>query len=112
MGEIKCPHSQQIYPEIPPYYMAQMQGLMEIADRSWCDFIVWTPERLSIRRVFRSAEYWDWLHLRLASFWSYVQAQCEPPRAKRETPPDVSKYIDIEILADLTQPEPKKEETT
>jgi len=86
MGEIKCPFSKQLYPEIPPYYLAQVQGLLEVTGRAWCDFICWTPEAMSITRVWRSRTYWDWLHLRLAEFWMFVQAQLEPPRAKRPTP--------------------------
>lgn len=89
MGEIKCPVSQALYPSIPPYYLAQVQGLLEVTDRKWCDFICWTPDAMSITRVWRSPAYWDWLHLRLAEFWTFVQAQIEPPRASRPKPPDL-----------------------
>lgn len=92
MGEVKCPFSQELYDEIPAYYMAQMQGCLEITDREWCDFICWTPTKMSVTRVMRSDEYWQWLHVRLADFWTYVQACCEPPRAKKHTPPDVEIY--------------------
>lgn len=87
MGEVKCPFGQKIYPEIPLYYMAQIQGLLQITERQWCDFIVWTPDCLSVRRVHRSDEYWDWLHVRLADFWVWVCAQVEPPREKKQQPP-------------------------
>lgn len=86
-GEVKCPFSQVLYPEIPPYYMAQIQGGMQITGRSYCDFVVWTPEIMSVTRVDRSAEYWAWLHLRLADFWCWVVAQVEPPREKKSQPP-------------------------
>lgn len=98
MGEIKCPFGQEIYPDVPAYYMAQMQGLMEITGRAWCDFIVWTPQRMSVRRITRSTEYWRWMHLQLAQFWMYYQAQCEPPRMKRETPPNISLHTGKEII--------------
>jgi hypothetical protein len=86
-GEVKCPYSQTLYPEIPPYYMAQIQGGMQITGRTYCDFVVWTPEVMSVTRVDRSEEYWDWLHLRLADFWCWVVAQVEPPREKKSQPP-------------------------
>lgn len=89
MGEVKCPMSQKLYGDIPPYYMAQMQGLLEITDRAWCDFIVWTPEVMSVQRVHRDAKYWQWLYEKLAEFWMYVEAGCEPPRMKRDKPPEV-----------------------
>jgi putative phage-type endonuclease len=86
-GEVKCPYSQTLYPEIPPYYMAQIQGGMQITGRTYCDFVVWTPDVMSVTRVDRSEEYWDWLHLRLADFWCWVVAQVEPPREKKSQPP-------------------------
>jgi len=87
MGEVKCPYSQVVYPEVPPYYMAQMQGLMEITQRDYCEFVVWTPDVMAVTRIDRSKEYWDWLHLRLADFWCWVVAQVEPPREKKSQPP-------------------------
>lgn len=99
MGEIKCPFNQQVYPTIPPYYMAQMQGLLQITNRQWCDFIVWTPEHLNVRRVQRSDEYWDWLHVRLADFWVWVCAQVEPPREKKQPTPEFN--INVELVLDV-----------
>ena len=93
LGEVKCPFSQKIYESIPVYYMAQMQGQMEITNREWCDFVVWTPEATSVTRIARSPEYWDWLHLKLADFWSWVVAKVEPPRAKKEKPPSTDHLI-------------------
>lgn len=93
MGEIKCPFTQQIYPTIPPYYMAQVQGGLEITNRDWCDFVCWTPTSTRITRIARSPEYWDWLHLKLADFWTWVVARVEPPRAKKEQPPTTDHLI-------------------
>lgn len=96
MGEIKCPMSREIAIEIPAYYMAQAQGLMEICNRDWCDFVYWTPEQMRIRRIARSPEYWDWLRVRLADFWCWVVAQVEPPREKKQPAPK----FDIPIVND------------
>lgn len=104
MGEIKCPASQQLYPTIPVYYMAQMQGLLEVTDRKWCDFICWTPDRMSITRVFRNEDYWRWMHVRIAEFWTYVQAQIEPPRAKRPAPPDVPGLHGPTLIVEFSTP--------
>jgi len=101
VGEIKCPFSGVIYPDIPPYYMAQVQGVMQITDRKWCDFVVWTPEKMSIRQVARSDEYWDWLHLRLADFWTWRCAQIEPPREKKQQPPPTDQLILSERIIQL-----------
>lgn len=99
LAEIKCPASKELYPAIPPYYMAQMQGQMEVTNRDWCDFVVWTPTKLSVTHVPRSAEYWEWMYERIAEFWMYVQAGVEPPRAKRVTAPDVVTVSDSKIYS-------------
>jgi putative phage-type endonuclease len=96
LGEIKCPFNQAIYPEIPPYYMAQMQGQMQVTQRKWCDFICWTPAEMSIQRVHRSDEYWDWLHLQLADFWTWFIAEVEPPRQKKPKIPAIAITVETE----------------
>lgn len=74
--------------------MAQIQGQMEIVDRDWCDFAVWTPEGLKVTRVLRSEEYWQWMLVKLAEFWGYVQMDVPPPRAKRKPiPPSTDSLI-------------------
>jgi len=83
VGEIKCPFSKEIPKEIPAYYMAQAQGLMEITRREWCDFVYWTPTAMRIWRIERSREYWRWLHCRISDFWTWVEAGVEPPREKK-----------------------------
>ena len=92
MVEIKCPVI-DLYHEVPPYYMAQMQGQMECADREWTDFVVWTPDGGSIQRVVRSQAYWRWMEPRLAEFWAYVVGDVEPPRLKRKEYPDDSGLV-------------------
>jgi len=108
MGEIKCPVSQALYPEIPPYYMAQVQGQLEVTDREWCDFIVWTPDAMSITRVHRCPTYWSWLHLRLAEFWTFVQAQIEPPRAKRPEPLSIPDFVEATHIINFSTTERKE----
>lgn len=72
---------------------------MEVTNRQWCDFTVWTPEGLTIQRVVRDDDYWLWILPKLAEFWSYVVADVEPPKfKKRPQPPDVSKLIVQERL--------------
>jgi hypothetical protein len=41
--EIKCPLRRDIKPEVPVYYMPQLQLLMEILDLNQCDFIQYKP---------------------------------------------------------------------
>ncbi|CAI7863794.1 unnamed protein product [Closterium sp. NIES-53] len=74
--EIKCPFnrgsplSATPYPSIPVYYMPQIQGLLEIFDRDWLDFFVWTEMGgTALFRVERDKQYWELLFTALEEFW-------------------------------------------
>ena len=45
--EIKCPLRREIKPEVPVYYMPQLQLLMEILDLEQCDFIQYKPAEMT-----------------------------------------------------------------
>lgn len=103
VGEIKCPFNQQVYESVPHYYMAQVQGQLEVTNRQWAHFVCWTPTRMRVWQINRSPEYWDWLHLRLADFWSWAVAQVEPPRDKRVKPEEIPP-VQCEVALDHQQP--------
>ncbi|XP_042978642.1 uncharacterized protein LOC122309288 isoform X1 [Carya illinoinensis] len=73
--EIKCPFfngdmSQAVpWSRVPLYCIPQAQGLMEIMDKDWMDFYVWTPKGSSLFRLYRDIEYWDVLKMALSDFW-------------------------------------------
>ncbi|XP_057969994.1 uncharacterized protein LOC131159264 isoform X2 [Malania oleifera] len=73
--EIKCPffngdmRRASPWSRVPLYCMPQAQGLMEIMDRDWMDFYVWTPKGSSLFRLYRDSEYWDVLKIALSDFW-------------------------------------------
>jgi hypothetical protein len=57
--EIKCPYTQKLYPEFSVYYYCQVNALLEIMGREWCDFCVWTPNGLKTWRVKANKEAWE-----------------------------------------------------
>ncbi|KAI3517787.1 hypothetical protein L1887_17006 [Cichorium endivia] len=73
--EIKCPFykgdMRKGYPwsQVPYNCIPQAQGLMEILDRDWMDFYVWTPKGSSLIRIDRDLEYWNLLKIALSDFW-------------------------------------------
>ncbi|KDP39555.1 hypothetical protein JCGZ_02575 [Jatropha curcas] len=73
--EIKCPFFNgdmsiaSPWKRIPLYHIPQAQGLMEILDRDWMDFYVWTPVGSSLFRIYRDVDYWDILKIALSDFW-------------------------------------------
>lgn len=50
--EIKCPLRRKIEPDVPEYYMPQLQLLMEILDLEVCDFIQYKPSELTFPRPY------------------------------------------------------------
>ncbi|XP_059310076.1 uncharacterized protein LOC132061245 [Lycium ferocissimum] len=73
--EIKCPYfngdmtKATPWKRIPIYYVPQAQGLMEILDRDWMDYYVWTTKGSSLFRMHRDEEYWQLLKIALSDFW-------------------------------------------
>lgn len=73
--EIKCPYfdgnmkKARPWTRIPLHYIPQAQGLLEILDRDWMDFYVWTPNGSSLFRVDRDEEYWNLMKIALSDFW-------------------------------------------
>lgn len=73
--EIKCPFykgdMRKGYPwtSVPYNFVPQAQGLMEILNRDWMDFYVWTPKGSSLIRINRDEEYWKVLKIALSEFW-------------------------------------------
>ncbi|XP_065853881.1 uncharacterized protein [Euphorbia lathyris] len=73
--EIKCPYfggdmsRAAPWKRIPLFHIPQAQGLMEILDRDWMDFYMWTPHGSSLFRIYRDVEYWDVLKIALSDFW-------------------------------------------
>lgn len=82
--EIKCRYNGELFKEIPPHYLAQVQGQLEIMNRDWCDFVSWNPEAINIIRVEKDPLYIEQMLDVLHNFWfEYVIADKEPPRKKR-----------------------------
>lgn len=73
--EVKCPHNRgrpeyaTPYRKVPYYYMPQAQGLLEIFDRDWLDFFVWTLKGSVVYRVQRDRKYWQLIYSVLSEYW-------------------------------------------
>ncbi|EIE24389.1 restriction endonuclease-like protein [Coccomyxa subellipsoidea C-169] len=73
--EIKCPFNRgrptsAAPPKQPPwYYMPQVQGLMEIFDREWCNIYLWTVNGSALFYVERDRTYWATCFEVLSEFW-------------------------------------------
>jgi exodeoxyribonuclease (lambda-induced) len=75
--EVKCPfYVQKCHKTIPPHYYCQVNGLMEIMDKKWCDYISWTPTEMKIYRVYRDSDCWAYLLDRYCVFYACMQRGC------------------------------------
>lgn len=88
MVEAKCPYyykkgGGRLHKEIPAHYYLQMNALLEICDREWCDFISWCPEGSVVYRVTRDTAAFDYL----LSYYGQIYAAME---ANMSAPPPLS----------------------
>lgn len=72
--EVKCPFvHQRPHLKIPYHYYCQVNGLMEIMDKEWCDFVSWTVNGMKIYRVYRDKELFDFLIERYGRFYASMK---------------------------------------
>jgi len=91
--EIKCPYSRKVYPELPPYYYLQINALMEITGREWCDLFVWTPDALKCWRVRANPHAFGYLYHHYANFFGCVASGVKPPNPAKVLLPLVHEWI-------------------
>ena len=82
--EIKCPYSgrtmtpEAAYQEINRFYSTlnngqvtlkkkhnyhyQVQGQLAITELPWCDFIIWTPQGMSVQRIECDENFWKLMY--------------------------------------------------
>ena len=75
--EIKCPLSRKIKPEVPGYYLPQIQLLLEIMDLEVCDFVQYKegpPEEFVVVEVPRDREWFAHYLPVMKAFWDRVIA--------------------------------------
>jgi putative phage-type endonuclease len=90
--EVKCPFyrkrdgSSRIHAKVPGHYWMQVNALLEITNRQWCDYCCWTPEGAAIFRVHRDPLTFDYLLNYYAAVWACVcsLAEAPPPMSKAE----------------------------
>jgi putative phage-type endonuclease len=91
--EIKCPYTKKCYAEVPPYYYCQVNALMEITGRQWCDLCVWTPTDVKIWHVRANPQAWATLLPHYTAFWAAACIGAMPRTLKKELLPQVQQWI-------------------
>ena len=108
MIEIKCPYKKELYPTIPHHYYPQVNGLLEITGRDWCDFVVWTPEEIQITRLKRNTNAFNTLLHHYTVMYGMVCSGTEPERMKGDDKRMMMAMIEEFIKQDIIHPIPPK----
>ena len=73
--EIKCPLTRKITPQVPKYYVPQIQLLLDILNLEVCDFIQYRPgppEEFVVTEVVRDREWFSSMLPIAHAFWKTV----------------------------------------
>ena len=94
--EVKCPFVNKVcHTKIPPIYYCQINGLLEILNRQWCDFISWTPTEMKVYRVYRDPNLFAYLLDRYTLFYACMKRGCDMlPRMGKAEKSEVLAHID------------------
>ena len=105
--EVKCPFNKgrpegaRPWQEPPWYYMPQVQGLLEVFDREWCDLYCWTVNGSRVYRVARDEAYFAVLYDSLSEFWwqhvvpaKQALTRGDMPEAQRHRPLPRHRFAD------------------
>ena len=91
MIEVKCPYyrrkdGSRAHATVPGHYYMQMNALLEITERAWCDYVCWTPETVKIYRVYRNSQFFEAMLPFYSQFYAAmsIHATSPPPISKSE----------------------------
>lgn len=106
MIEVKCPYypkrdgSSRVHTHVPHHYFIQINALLEITGREWCDYISWTPNEHKIFRVHRDPTTFDYLCNFYARHYASIKSlsQLPPPMSAQEI-----KEIRTTVLESMNQ---------
>ena len=84
MIEVKCPFyyrkdGGRLHKEVPMHYLLQMNALMSICERKWCDYVCWEPNGMVVYRVTYDPTLFDFLLTFYGQFYASMQANADEP---------------------------------
>lgn len=79
-------------------YFYQGQALLEITNRSWCDFVIYTKKGTHIERIHRSKGFWKNTLPKLKAFFYYYLVPSLVQGSVNEDPIKWTTIKDLEIL--------------
>lgn len=78
--EVKCPYSQKLESLTDRVdYVAQVQIQMEVADREWCDFVMWAPDNMTTERLGRDRDWFSRTKTKIEAFYNRYLSELDNP---------------------------------
>ena len=99
MIEVKCPFYRRrdgsiLHKTVPGHYFVQINALLEITNREWCDYVCWSTDGLKVYRCYRDKYLFSLLFPFYAKFYAAMLANdTMPPAMSKQERDDVAEYI-------------------
>jgi len=103
MVEVKCPfykrkNGQRLHSTVPGHYWMQINALLHITKRKWCDYTCWCEEGMVVYRLYPDPDTFDYLLSFYSHFYTAISTQAsKPPPLKPKTRSDIEKRISFAI---------------
>jgi hypothetical protein len=109
--EIKCPLTRKITPQVPKYYIPQIQLLLEILDLEVCDFVQYRPgppEEFQVTEVVRDRDWFERVLPVAEAFWNVVLDRrvhgiCEITEEEDEVKEIVCEVVEDDEVSTLSE---------
>lgn len=88
--EVKCPYYHKrggrVHQTVPAHYYTQVNALLEICDRDWCDYVCWAPEGFAVHRVSRDSATFQYLLPFYKEFYGAIERRdtLPPPLPQKQ----------------------------
>ena len=105
--EVKCPYwtrkdGKRLHREIPAHYYLQMTLCLEVCQRSWCDFVTWSPDNYKVYRIYRDTELHDSLLPHYLKFFAAMQRQAlSPPQQSAEEKAQILEAVTMSMAKQI-----------
>ena len=99
MIEVKCPYFRRrdgsiLHKTIPKHYYLQVNALLTITGRAWCDYVCWCTDGVCAYRVYQDDALFNWLLSFYGQFYAAMQSGAAGP-------PPLSVFSKAQIIQEI-----------
>ena len=89
-------------------YFHQVQGQLNVCDKDYCDFIIWTTQGIYVERIVRDREFFESIKPALEKFFQFAvlpRILCGSDSTDSEVPTKHTRPSDTKLYCKCKQPE-------